>query len=201
MTFSKVLADSAPAPHWETPEYLQFSNVFAPVAFFGGVALSYALVFLFGAGLEDATRLLVHHMPFLLARLAFLRSADGYSHIPYIATIISGLIFVPTMLIVNGIGYWKTVVSHRRCRKVVPLTTVVIGMGISVFGAMLWIAFVYCPLSYQQSRPGMVRILFWPIFPIFGSGVVFLSAIIGFSILVGVAKFAWHFGGRYGRFK
>ncbi len=178
----------APAPHDETAAYKRFNGWFSIISMLFFVAAAYGSTWLFSAKLDKASVWLSTALPILEPRIEFLRSVDGYSHLPYTATVISGMISVLVMIIIQAVFYWKTVVRPGKAKGVIPKTFGLMAYLALVFAALVWIAFIFTTNTYDPRWPGMTRVILWPIFPLLGGAMASLTATVLFSILVGIVK-------------
>jgi len=153
---------------------------------------------LFEPELGKASIWLSASIPILEPHIEFLKSVDEYSHLPYTATVISGLFLCLVMVFIQAVFYWKTVVGPRKAKGVTSKTFSLLLVLAVMIAAMVWIAFIFVPTPYDPRWPGMARVIFWPIFPFFGGVVVSLSASVLFTILVGIVKLIFMHGGRRG---
>lgn len=191
-SFKARLRASAPAPHDETPQYERFTAVFALVSPAAFVIAAYATYFIFGERLDALSTWLAREFPLLAPRIGFLRAWNVQSARAYAATVTSGALLFSIFLLINAIGYWKTVVRKGGCRTVNINTLVLVVMLLTVFGVLGAIAFLEIPSTWNPSYPGMTRIFFWPTFPMLGglfSSTMFYGA---FSMLVAIVKFVFH---------
>ncbi|WGW03534.1 hypothetical protein [Tropicibacter oceani] len=187
---------AAPAPHEETEDYARFSAWFMPVAFGLAVALCYFMAWKNLDGtLIDAARV-SEVFPPAAGRIAFFEVQDKASQGAYTATLAAGLVILPAFLVLNGIGYWKTVVAPDRCRRVSRLTMHAVLPLLVVFAIFFLIAFVHVPEFSVPGRRGMSRIIFWPAFPALGGALLVLCAHVIFVALVGGLKFLFGLVGK-----
>lgn len=181
------LRAAAPAPHDETLEYSRFSYTF-PLYFAVFVVGATYISCLFDFFGEDGVLWVSKNLPILGPRISFLSSVDQSSYLAFGATVLTCLICLPIVFSVWLVGYWKTVVSQRKCRGLSLETIYSVSFMIFVSGCLVAIAFAHVPDAFEVSRPGMSRILFWPFFPLVGATVTWLSAMTLFSISVGLMK-------------
>ena len=197
-TFMERLRVATPAPPDETEQYRKFNYVFSALSLMVVVCGAYG-AYIFGADLEGKAIWLSRLFPFLEPRMRFLQSVDYSSYLAYGATVLSAMISVPIVVLVWVAGYWKTVVSLGKCRALMRGAITSVLFSIFVSFSLTIIAFVDVPETYDSRWPGMVRFLFWPIFPAFGAGAAWILGMVVFSILVGIFKFVAYHGGRHDR--
>lgn len=185
--FMDRLRAAAPAPPDETLEYSRFSYTF-PLYFSVFIVCATYISCLFDFFRADGVLWVSKIFPILGPRISFLSSVDQSSYLAFGATVLACLICLPIIVIVWLIGYWKTVVSPRKCRDLSFETIYSVSFMIFVSGCLVAITFVHVPSAFEVSRPGMASILFWPFFPLLGAVVTFLSAMTLFSIAVGLMK-------------
>ena len=190
--------DAAPAPHNETEAYEQFSHWFTLFAFGAAIALCYFMAWKNLDGtLIDAARV-SEVFPLAAGRIAFFEEQDKASQGAHTATLTAGLVILPTFLVMNGIGYWRTVVAPGHCRRVNRLTLHSVIPLLVVITIFFLIGFVEVPESSVPGRRGMSIILFWPVFPALGGGLLVLCAFSIFMALVGGLKFLFGLGDKTG---
>jgi len=185
----------APAPHNETEEYKRFNSWFSVISLLTVIAASYGSAWLFETELDKVSDWLSTAIPALAPRIDFLKSVDGYSQLPYTATVISGLLLILVMVFVQAVFYLKTVIVPGKAKGVTSKTFGLLLLITFMIAAMVWVAFVFVPTPYDPRWPGMTRVFFWPIFPLFGGGVAYLSTWALFAILVGILKLIFMRGG------
>ncbi|WP_152452941.1 hypothetical protein [Roseivivax sp. THAF197b] len=187
--YKSAVRNSAPAPHDETEGYAWFSAWFMPVAFGVAVALCYIIAWANLDGtLINAARL-SEVFPQADGRIAFFDGQDKASQGAYTATLAASLVIFPAFLLMNGIGYWRTVVAPGRCRRVSHLTIISVLAQVTVFAVLFLIAFVHVPEAQPPGRRGNSAIIFWPVFPAVGGALLVLCANVIFCALVGGLKF------------
>lgn len=189
--FNARLRASAPVHSDETPEYKSFNAAYRvafPLAF---VVLAYVTFFIFGGQIGSAMALGVSKFSVLQPRIEFLKAHDQASAFAYAATVASGLFLLPILILFHAVAYWKTVIGKRRCRPADGYTLLGVGLVVFMVVIMMAIAFVHVPKSYDPRWPGMARILFWPIFPVFGGVAFSILEEVGFITFVGLMKLVW----------
>ena len=191
-SFKARLRASAPAPHDETPEYERFSRVFAIVSPVSFVLAAYATYFALGARLDNVAGWLAREIPLLAPRIAFLQEWDIQSVRAYAASVASGALLFPVFLLINAVGYWKTVVCNGACRPVNAMTLVLLGLVLTVFGALGAIFFLLIPWTWDARYPGTMRLFFWPTSPMLGGLWWSTMLFMIFSTLVAAVKFAFY---------
>ena len=110
----------------------------------------------------------------------------------YAATVASGALLIPVFLLINAVGYWKTVVRNGACRPVNAMTLVGLGLGLTFFGAVGAIFFLLIPWTWDARYPGTMRLFFWPTSPMLGGLWWSTVFIFIFSSLVAAVKFAFY---------
>ena len=195
-TLKKEVRAAAPAPYDETEGYATFSQALFIAAVAVAIALAYTLSYMLFLASSECLAWLSDAMPFSRDRLNFLAQLDERSAVSYLATVLSGFLLVPVILCANGVGYWKTVVAGRRCKRVTSLSLASAGPALLVFGVVFWIAFVFVPSGIDPRYPGNVRWFFWPIFPALGGLVLALLPSVLFQVCVLALKAALLAAGR-----
>jgi len=189
-SFKARLKASAPAPHDETPEYARFSQVYAiasPVTF---VVAAYATCFALGARLDDLADWLAQEFPLLAPRITFLHAWDVQSVRAFAATLVSGALLFPVFLLINAIGYWKTVVRPGACRPFSQLTGVFLGMALIFLAITFAVCLLVVPRSFNAHFPGITSVIFWPNFPWLGALGWSVWETLIFNMFAAIAKFA-----------
>jgi hypothetical protein len=186
--FMEKLRAGAPAPHDETEEYKKFSHYFALVSMLIYIISAYAASLLFANQMMGLTAALSNIFPVLDLRINFLGLIDTKSATTYVATITSGTALLSVSMILNFIGYWRTVASKGRCFPVNNFTIINMIMSILIMTTLLYTIFVLVPNTFDPRWPGMIGLLFWPMFPAIGALTLFLCSSLAFSVFVGFLK-------------
>lgn len=188
-SFRDALRASAPTPHDESEGYRKFSRMFSVGSIFGCLAVIYGFCFLYPDS-ESLTDSLQGLLPFLEHRTAFLRDYDFTSYVRFGSTVLGFGFAVLAMLSVMSFAYWRTVVRRNSCASASLHTLLIVALSIMFSFVMFYILFVYSgePVDYQ--RPGMSRILCWPLFPFIASLACHTISHFLFGAIVGLMKFS-----------
>lgn len=181
--FKKDLTAASPAPYCETLEYKKFMDVFFLAAMAVTVAVSYSLYVTPIPRTPGAEDLVLRLLPALESRVSFLGLVDEKSKISYLATVLSCLFICPILFLLQGIAYWKTVISKGVCVRVSKMSAVLVGIGTVWIIFLIYGGFIFIPYSFHPGRPGMSGVLFWPMFPLLGGSVAALVTNIFFCEL------------------
>lgn len=196
--FALRLRSAYPAPHEETNEYQKFSSTASIVSLLVLNFFSYSLYF---SGLlsTEGVAEIARHLPILEARVQFLKEFDQKSLVALGATVLTCVAGAPVLVFVWLVGYWRTVVSKGSCREITieSLAPIAFLAAVSLLG--LFIVFLHIPEFYDPRRPGMTRILFFPIFPFLGSFVGYILSQVFFSLMVAALKATLQIRGKNGK--
>lgn len=188
----------SPAPPDETKKYKQFNDIISAYSFVFMILFAYLFAIL-PANINGYIYYnFMNYFSIFDERISFLRDNDQFSLVTFLATLISCFFVSPIVIFVWAAGYWRTVIVPRKCRPFVLETLIAMGFMSLVAAVFLVIAFVVVPKNYHPAYPGMARFLFWPFFPLFGAGAMWVSTGVVFSLIVGFYKFIFIRGGQNG---
>jgi hypothetical protein len=191
----EIMRSNSPTPRNECPQFDAFRDRFSLITLFLNIFISYLSSVLIIVPTETHSS----SISFVANRMDFLREQDMNSLRVFLATLYSGFVLLPFVIILWGVGYWKTVIRLGKAKPVNSDTIVVMIFQITVAVAAFYIAFLSVPGVYDARWPGRARILFWPIFPAIGAMVFWLATILLFSAIVGALKFVFIPEGQNGR--
>ena len=182
--FIARMKEAAPARRNETEAYEKFNYHYSWIAPLLMVAIAYATFMLNADFLLSKESFIRSLFPFLEGRMDFLKAQDERSLLAYTATVYSAVFTIPICTLIWLFGYWLTVISKRAHMGLVPDSIISVGYLVVVSVAFLAIAFVHVPETYDSRWPGMARILFWPVFPAFGTFLTFMASASLFVLIV-----------------
>lgn len=119
----------------------------------------------------------------MAARYNFLKMNDGLSHVAYIGTLLSAIIFFITSIVILVTGHWWHVISKNRMIPQRPSLKNSL-MFMFIIGACLAGVF-FAPLDGRGYRDG---VFYWPFFPAFGITSTLGLVLPVFSIYVYILK-------------
>lgn len=151
------------------------------------VALHTFVTYIFIVMAEDYiiknSQYLLNVSTILASRYYYLKIHDGFSHVSYIGTFLSAVVFFVVSITVLSLGYWRHVISKNKMIPQRPSLTATLIFTIMTGGSAAAVFFV--PLHSGGYREG---IFYWPYFPVLGVisalGVVFSI----FSMYVCISK-------------
>lgn len=186
--FIARLREAAPARRNETEAYEKFNYHYSWIAPLLMVAIAYAASMLDADFLLSKESFIRSLLPFLEGRMDFLKVQDERSLLAYIATVYSAIFTIPIFTLIWLLGYWRTVISKRAHVGLVPDAVISLMFFFGVTAIFVTISFVHVPETYDPRWPGFARILFWPIFPVFGTFFVFMISASIFLLAVFLLK-------------
>ncbi|WP_321446549.1 hypothetical protein [uncultured Cohaesibacter sp.] len=185
MSMKEWLKEANPIPYDETEEYKRFNDVFGWIEVSIMIFSPYILLLIYGENIEQITSYIRDNFSLFQDRVEFLKTYDNYSAISYSATILTSLLFMPIMLTIRVVGYWKTVVAKRRCKGLNSKTPFFLLCFTTLFLWVAEIAFLEVPQNFDPRWPGNTRWFFWPLYPLVGGGAaLFINANISLFLVV-----------------
>ena len=179
--------ENAPVPPGECVEFEAFVRKFAILTIPACISFSYIFSFL--------PESIILHMgdliPFFDGRMAYLKQSNQLSYAGFVATVVSGSIFVPIIAAFIGRVYWRSVAAAGKCRPVNSNIIIVVILQIAFGFALFFVAFIDVGEPVDPRWPGMTRMLLWPIFPFLGALVYWSVGVLVFGVSVGILKFLY----------
>lgn len=158
------------------------------------VVVSYVLYFTPIPRAPEAEEFVLRFLPALETRVSFLGLVDEKSKISYLATVLACLFVCPLLMFIQGIAYWKTVISKGVCFRVSKMSAAAVGIIMAWIIFLLFGGFIFSPYLFHPGRPGMSRVLFWPVFPLLGGGIAALVTNYFFACIVWALKAVFQSG-------
>lgn len=186
-SFRDALRASAPTPHDESEGYRKFNSVFSVASLFGCLIVIYGFCFLYPLS-ESLTELLKDIIPFLGHRIDFLKGFDHTSYVRFGPTFLGFCIATVVMLSVMSYAYWRTVVRQNSCVGASLYTLLLVVASIVASFVIFYIFFVFPGEPVDYRRPGLSRLMCWPVFPFFASLACYTISHFLFAAIVGFVK-------------